>query len=609
MNMKNEFLQRKRKSNSPKTNKNKDKINKKTVSKNNSKEINNILEKMLNKKDDIKINSKNESEMSKDELKLNEMEILQNKSTEELRVYLKQNHFESFIEKKEYDLFLFGLMKYISNILFESKLFKNDYTNYIYNDLKVLKNSKELNEILKKIAYNKDNEFLFTEFLKFSNLRWEKFIEAGIKYKINLLEFYLDSINSEKNNKNTNSTNDNNNDEKFDINKAIEIFKNFPEKNQLELFVAGLVYNSMIKNEKGEIKTKNEIIEDKFEVQNFNLEEFAMISVLTGIKYNKNIIEINLSGNFLSPKSLYWLGSCTINLPFLSCIDISRCNIDNDKLYMFVEGTNFCDEKLNKEQFNLKKLNLKDNPNIKDNDNKNNEFDHPISLILEIFKLNWLNLTNTNLGGKGIMKIFKKMNNLLSINKLFLENLNIINNNIENEECLSEIGELLLKDNCPLKKLILSKNMISTYPNEIGDKKINYFEKFMRCVAKSKLDELFLINCEIGNSKEDINILYEMLKENKSLTSIRLYGNKINDMESFSKILGIFSDYNKKLENKTLKSLDLSKNQCSIKIDENFMKLIENLKLEYLDVNQNTIEDKEYFKKRTNELSNIKIIY
>ena len=126
---------------------------------------------------------------------------------------------------------------------------------------------------------------------------------------------------------------------------------------------------------------------------------------------------------------------------------------------MFVEGTNFSDEKVNKEQFNLKKLNLKDNPNIKDNDNKNNEFDHPISLILEIFKLNWLNLTNANLGGKGIMKIFKKMNNLLSINKLFLENLNIINNNIENEECLSEIGELLLKDNCPLKKLIYDFNI------------------------------------------------------------------------------------------------------------------------------------------------------
>ena len=246
---------------------------------------------------------------------------------------------------------------------------------------------------------------------------------------------------------------------------------------------------------------------------------------------------------------------------------------------MFVEGTNFSDRKLNEEQFNLKRLNLKDNPNIKDNDNKNNEFDHPISLILEKFKLNLLNLTNAKLGGKGMMKIFKKMN------------------------------KLLLKDNCPLQKLILSKNMISTFPNQMNSNQINYFEKFMKCVAKSKLEELFLINCDIGNSKEDINILYEMLKENKSLTSVRLFGNKISDMESFSKILGIFSDYNKKLENKTLKSLDLSKNQCDLKIDENFMKLIENLKLEYLDVNQNTIDDKEIFRKRANALSNIRIIY
>ena len=228
---------------------------------------------------------------------------------------------------------------------------------------------------------------------------------------------------------------------------------------------------------------------------------------------------------------------------------------------------------------------------------------------MEKFKLNLLNLTNAKLGGKGMMKIFKKMNKLLNNNKLFLKNLIIINNNIENEECLSEIGELLLKDNCPLQKLILSKNMISTFPNQMNNNKINYFEKFMKCVAKSKLEELFLINCDIGNSKEDINILYEMLKENKSLTSVRLFGNKISDMKSFSKILGIFSDYNKELENKTLKSLDLSKNQCDIKIDENFMKLIENLKLEYLDVNQNTIDDKDIFRKRANALSNIRIIY
>ncbi len=39
------------------------------------------------------------------------------------------------------------------------------------------------------------------------------------------------------------------------------------------------------------------------------------------------------------------------------------------------------------------------------------------------------------------------------------------------------------------------------------------------------------------------------------------------------------------------------------------MKLIENLKLENLDVNQNTIDDKENFRRRANALSNVRIIY
>ena len=155
---------------------------------------------MFKKKDDIKINEQKLSEMSSDEPILNKIEILQNKSTEELKEFLKQNHFEKFIEKKEYDFFLFALMKYVSRILSDNKLFKDDYTNYIYNNLKALLNSKELDDILKKVAYNKENEFLFMEFLKFSNLRWEKFIEFGIKYKIDLLENYLDSINPENNN-------------------------------------------------------------------------------------------------------------------------------------------------------------------------------------------------------------------------------------------------------------------------------------------------------------------------------------------------------------------------------------------------------------------------
>ena len=135
MSEKKEFLQRKRRTTSPKSNKNKDKINKKIIDKNNFNEINNIFEEMFKKKDDIKINEQKLSEMSSDEPILNKIEILQNKSTEELKEFLKQNHFETFIEKKEYDFFLFGLMKYVSNIFLDNKLFTDDYTNYIYNNL------------------------------------------------------------------------------------------------------------------------------------------------------------------------------------------------------------------------------------------------------------------------------------------------------------------------------------------------------------------------------------------------------------------------------------------------------------------------------------------
>jgi hypothetical protein len=531
-------------------------------------------------------------------------------NNKELKEFIIQNKLENFMEKEEYDFYVFRLVKYISSILSDSKLFKEDYTNYIYNNLRALIYSKDLDNILKFVTYNKDNEFLFLEFLKYSNLRWEKFISNAKKYNIDFYNKYLDSINPEKKIKNNFLLKDEENEknkEKFDIKKSIEIFQNFPEDNQLELFVSGIVYNSMKKNEQEGNK------EDKLEIQNFNLSEIPMISVLSGIKFNKNILEINLNGNSLSPKSCFYLGSCIKTLPFLTLIDISKCDINNDKLYMFIEGTNYSNENLSKKQFCLNRLNLKDNPEITDNDTKNSEYEHPLALIIEKFKLKWLNLTNAKLTGKGINKLFKKMIELLETNQLFIENLIIINNDIKNEECLSELGDLIIKEKCPLKKLILSKNLISTYPYEYNYNNtfINYYEKFMKSVAKSKLEELFLINCEIGNNDEDINILYEMLKENKSLKSIRLFGNKINNMKSFAKILGIFSDYNKQLENNTLKSLDLSKNNCNLKIDEDFMKLVESLKLEYLDVNQNLMQsdEKEIFKKRTNELSNIRIIY
>ena len=598
MSTNNNFLQRKRKTYSPSKNSEKNKEDIKA-----SKHKKFILKKIFNEKN-------KEKPVKKDDIISKEINLVEKMNNKELKEFILQNKLENFMEKEEYDFYLIRLVKYISSILSDSKLFKEDYTNYIYNNLRALIYSKDLDNILKFVTYNKDNEFLFLEFLKYSNLRWEKFISNAKKYNIDLNNKYLDSINPEKKIKNNFLLKDEkneNNKEKFDIKKSIEIFQNFPEDNQLELFVAGIVYDSMKKNEQEGNK------EDKLEIQNFNLSEIPMISVLSGIKFNKNILEINLNGNSLSPKSCFYLGSCIKTLPFLTLIDISKCDINNDKLYMFIEGTNYSNENLSKKQFCLNRLNLKDNPEITDNDTKNSEYEHPLALIIEKFKLKWLNLTNAKLAGKGINKLFKKMIELLETNQLFIENLIIINNDIKNEECLSELGDLIIKEKCPLKKLILSKNLISTFPYEYNYNNtfINYYEKFMKSVAKSKLEELFLINCEIGNNDEDINILYEMLKENKSLKSIRLFGNKINNMKSFSKIIGIFSNYNKKLENNTLKSLDLSKNNCNLKIDEDFMKLIENLKLEYLDVNQNLMQsdEKEIFKKRTNALSNIRIIY
>ena len=417
--------------------------------------------------------------------------------------------------------------------------------------------------------------------------------------------------NNTNNTNNTNNPNNNNfNNNNPNINKS---FNNLKEEYKLELFTSSLINNLLIRNEKEqekyEKKDKNTIIQTKFEILNFNILEESMMGIITGIKFYTNITEINLSGNIMGPKSLFWLGSVFKTNSNIRVLDLTRCNIDNDCLYMFVEGTKYKNENLNNEQLNLDRLNLKDNNQI--TDTKNDEFEHPLGLLLEKFKLKWLNLTNAKLSNNGVCKFLKVYLNLMKQNKIFMENLILICNNFGNESCLDILGDILeLKDICTLKNLILSKNLISTIP-EGTIKPVNYFAKFMKSVANSNLKELFLISCGIGKNRNDIEILYDMLCQNKSLVSLRLFGNEINNMEDFTKILGIFSEYNNGLKNNVMKSLDLSKNSCNIKITEQFLELIDKLKLEYLDINQNTMDptEKETFRKRTNELNDIKIIY
>ncbi len=621
-----------------------------------------------NSQDPKKTKKKRVKEKTKEE---NNKYILKLKSNSKEREKLLNKGFKQFTGY-EWDIYFYLIMLITETSLNNFKDFNEDYSYYVYNNLRGIRTSKEFNNIIKNPP---NNEKLYEEAFLLFNERNLQFLNIAKKYNIKNLQFYINNKNNINNNNlnvnanttnntpassqnnstdkttnnpteritqapatnNTNNannnnntsnanTNNNNNDNNANntnnpnnnnfnnnnpnINKS---FNNLREEYKLELFTSSLINNLLIRNEKEQEKyekrDKNSIIQTKFEILNFNILEDSMMGIITGIKFYTNITEINLSGNIMGPKSLFWLGSVFKTNSNIRVLDLTRCNIDNDCLYMFVEGTKYKNENLNNEQLNLDRLNLKDNNQI--TDTKNDEFEHPLGLLLEKFKLKWLNLTNAKLSNNGVCKFLKVYLNLMKQNKIFMENLILICNNFGNENCLDILGDILeLKDICTLKNLILSKNLISTIP-EGTIKPVNYFAKFMKSVANSNLKELFLISCGIGKNRNDIEILYDMLCQNKSLVSLRLFGNEINNMEDFTKILGIFSEYNNGLKNNVMKSLDLSKNSCNIKITEQFLELIDKLKLEYLDINQNTMDptEKETFRKRTNELNDIKIIY
>ena len=558
----------------------------------------------------------------------------------------KEKIFEEGIDKWKDDLnmFLFIIISLLNDYFNKYENFVEHYTFYIYNDLKALKlSNKEKNIFIENMP---TNEVFYKECIKFYKMRHDYFINIAKKYKIKNLEFYENQNQNNNTNNNCTSNNNmisNNNNNNNNINDKVNPnFYLLKEEFKLELITAGLINSSLKRNEKEEksIKDKNDkndITPVSFDVPNFNISEESFMGVISGIIFNKNIIEINFSGNKLAPKCCFWLGNIVKTNPNVRVLDLTRCNIDNDCLYSLIEGTKFGTEHLNNEQYNLEKINLKDNIIT---DTENNDFEHPLGLLLGIFKLKTLNLTNAKLGNSGVCKFLKVYLNLMKENKIFMENLILIANNFGNQECLDLLGDIISQKGSTLKTLVLSKNLISTFPssfpetttpgqeitpsqdtkicqnennshNEGNANNINYFEKFMNKLGDSNLVELFLINCGIGKTQKEVDILYDMLCKNKSLTTLRLFGNNISSMSNFKKILGIFSEYNNNLKNNTLNSLDLSKNFCNLEINEEFLNLIEKLKLEYLDINQNNMkaDEKEIFRKKTNEFTNIKIIY
>ena len=135
------------------------------------------------------------SEMTRDELIIKEEKKKNNKTLEKLI----QNGFENFLKKtKNYEFYLLHLIRIFSNLLGDFKEFKEDYTYYIYNNLRVLIFSKELNEALKAVTYKNDNEKYYKEFLKFTTERWNIFERAAKNYKIKLYDEYVKSYEDKK---------------------------------------------------------------------------------------------------------------------------------------------------------------------------------------------------------------------------------------------------------------------------------------------------------------------------------------------------------------------------------------------------------------------------
>ena len=136
---------------------------------------------------------------------------------------------------------------------------------------------------------------------------------------------------------------------------------------------------------------------------------------------------------------------------------------------------------------------------------------------------------------------------------------------------------------------------------------------FLESLKQNKtIIELYLLSCNIDNN---IAIkIYEMLKENKTLENLVLYDNRINEQIIFLNLLSLFSNIkeNHGIINNILKVLDLSKNNCHIKINNAFLNSIEEVQLSSLDISQNELsrDGIECFKNLANRIGDrLKIIY
>ena len=176
------------------------------------------------------------------------------------------------------------------------------------------------------------------------------------------------------------------------------------ENNKLEIIISAVIKCSLEKEENELKKFKEEDnFEDKniinnliFDISKFHLNEHSIMCVISGIKFNNNITELDFSENYFNIRSSYWLGKLINTNKNLKILELRNCNLDNSCLSMFISGLKSDEQSLNENQLGLEKLSLKDNNKIIDTPKE----EHQICEILKMFKLKCLNITNSQLGNK-----------------------------------------------------------------------------------------------------------------------------------------------------------------------------------------------------------------
>ena len=577
----------------------------------------------------------------------------------------KNNNISDYGES--WEIMEFDLIKKICKIVDNFEKIKDDISYLIYNDLRGVKIDQKVKELFDLLTQHKDYKIIEKKAEEVS-IELEKRLKENFKKmqtvfqidnkpsisasQINITQNSTKSSNSRgmevdnskidnnlKNSgtNNTENSNVNNNNSNININKTPNTIEKstqgttnnnntnnninnksnpsqFPLQQQQQSKQIQLHQEILVKKVFFKALLFSKINTDTIEIINNGLTDLSLQILLSAVKFNDKIINLNLSSNPIKPNVAYLLGTVLRYNLNITLLDVSRCSLDDRCVYSIANGANLLSENNVKTKFNLERINLKDNLITNNNSDESLE-----KILLNCPNLKWLNLTNIKLGNTGACKLF----NMLLHNIDFFRNFKVlllIGNGINNDECLEILSNVLKNEKCSIKTLNLSKNPIGKLNTSNSEQK-DYFKNLLACFknknsgeGNKSVTDLMFLNCELGTNYTDD--ICEMLCNNNTILKINLYGNSFSSQEAWEKILTIFSNFDGKnkidFRNNTLKSLDLSKNNCSLDIKDEFLKIIDGLNLEYLDIDQNQMssDQKDKFKDATNKLSDkIKIIY